>query len=205
MTKIVISTTTLALSLFAAAATAANPPTAGLHDPAVANAGRQIRSSAIRAHMAFLADDLLEGRGTATRGYEIAAHYVASQLDAAGLEPGVNGAWFQRVPMRRGVLIDGGSSVEIIPAAGERSSLLPGRDILLRGGFQGLTQVEGRVVFVGYGVTAPERGYDDYAGVEAKGKIVAYFAGAPESFPPEERAHFGATPTKTANAAAHGA
>src|SRR6185295_13097602 len=106
MTKIVISTTTLALSLFAAAATAANPPTAGLHDPAVANAGRQIRSSAIRAHMAFLADDLLEGRGTATRGYEIAAHYVASQLDAAGLEPGVNGAWFQRVPMRRGVLID---------------------------------------------------------------------------------------------------
>src|SRR6185295_8820359 len=94
---------------------------------------------------------------------------------------------------------------EIIPAAGERSSLLPGRDILLRGGFQGLTQVEGRVVFVGYGVTAPERGYDVYAGVEAKGKIVAYFAGAPESFPPEDRAHFGATPTKTANAAAHGA
>jgi len=80
-----------------------------------------------------------------------------------------------------------------------------GRDFLMRAGFEAATEIEAPVVFAGYGVTAPERGHDDYAGVDAKGKIVAYFAGAPASFPPEERAHFAATPTKVQNAVAHGA
>lgn len=193
------------LVLVCLAATAAPPEPPDLHSPAIANAMQQIRPAAIRAHMAFLADDLLEGRGTATRGYEIAARYVASQLEAVGLEPGAGGGWFQQVPMRRSDLIAGESKVEIIPANGERTMLVPGRDVLLRGGFETSMEVEAPVVFVGYGVTAPEKGYDDYAGVEAKGKIVACFSGAPTAFPPEERAHFGAAPIKAENAAAHGA
>lgn len=64
----------------------------------------EVRAAAIRAHMEFLADDLLEGRGTATRGHEIAARYVAAQLAAAGLEPGAEGRWLQPVPMRRSTL-----------------------------------------------------------------------------------------------------
>ncbi len=176
-----------------------------LRGPAVANATQQIRSAAIRAHMVFLADDLLEGRGTATRGYEIAARYVAAQFEAAGLEPGMNGSWLQQVPMRRSELIAGESSVEITSANGERRVLVSGRDVLMRGGFEAAMEVEAPVVFVGYGVTAPERGYDDYAGVDTKGKIVACFASAPATFPHEERAHFSAASTKAENAAAHGA
>lgn len=173
--------------------------------PELSGSAATIRPAALRAHMSFLADDLLEGRGTATRGYEIAARYVAAQLEAIGLEPGVNGAWLQPVPLRRSELIAAGSSVEIIQANGERTMFAAGRDFLMRAGFEAATEIEAPVVFAGYGVTAPGKGYDDYAGVDAKGKIVAYFAGAPASFPPEERAHFAATPTKALNAVAHGA
>ena len=183
----------------------ASPGPVDLRGPAVEAALQQIRPAAMRAHMAFLADDLLEGRGTATRGYEIAARYVAAQLEATGLEPGAGGSWLQAVPMRRGDLIAEESRVEIITPDGERSRLVSGRDVLLRGGFEASMEVEAPVAFVGYGVTAPERGYDDYAGIDARGKIVAYFGGAPASLPHEERAHFGATPTKAENAAAHGA
>jgi hypothetical protein len=62
---------------------------------------RAIRPEAIRAHVTFLADDLLEGRGTGTRGYDLAAQYVAAQFQAMGLEPaGVNGTFFQPIRFR---------------------------------------------------------------------------------------------------------
>jgi hypothetical protein len=57
------------------------------------------RVEAIRAHMTFLASDLLEGRGTGTRGYRIAAEYVAAQFELAGVEPGANGSYLQEVPL----------------------------------------------------------------------------------------------------------
>ena len=195
----------LALSYLAAVASAAVSEPADLHAPAVTNALQRIRPAAIRAHMAFLADDLLEGRGTGTRGYAIAARYVAAQFDAMGLEPGVNGGWFQPVPLQRSEPIRDGSGVEIIGADGERRALTYGADFVMGGDFRPSTEVEAPVVFVGYGVTAPERGYDDYAGVDTQGKIVAYFGGAPAALPPEERAHYSASSIKKAIAVAHGA
>lgn len=178
---------------------------ADLRAPTVTNATNQIRPAAIRAHMAFLADDLLEGRGTGTRGFEIAARYVAAQFEAIGLEPGSNGGWFQPVPLRRSELLADGSGVEIIRDDGGRRTLTFGDDFTMIGEFRESTEIEAPVVFVGRGVTAPERQYDDYAGVDTNGKIVAYFGGAPASFPPEERAHYSASSVKTANAVAHGA
>lgn len=163
----------------------------------------QIRPAALRAHMSFLADDLLEGRGTATRGYEIAAKYVAAQFAAAGLEPGVNGGWFQQVPLRRSELDPEASSLEIIRPGGERRRLVLAQDYVMGGGFHASTEIEAPVVFVGYGVTAPELNHDDYAGVDAKGKIVAYLGGAPAAFRIEERAYYSAQ--KAQNAEAHGA
>lgn len=193
----------LSLCFLAAIPRAKGEP-ADLHAPAVNNAMQQIRPAAIRAHMAFLADDLLEGRGTGTRGYEIAARYVAAQFEAMGLEPGVNGGWFQPVPMQHSELARDGS-LEIIGTDGERRPLRYGGEFVMRGDFRDSTEVDAPVVFVGYGVTAPERGYDDYAGVDTQGKIIAYFGGAPATFPPEERAHYSASSIKKANAVAHGA
>jgi hypothetical protein len=74
-----------------------------------------IRPEAIAAHMRFLSDALLEGRGTGERGHEIAAHYVATQLEAMGLSPaGVNGTWFQPLALRRTELVPEQTSFELV-------------------------------------------------------------------------------------------
>lgn len=164
-----------------------------------------VRTEAIRAHMTFLASDLLEGRATGTRGYRIAAEYVASQFELAGVEPGANGGWYQDVPFRE-TIASADSTVTFIRAGEER--------ITLRN-FEGFTSygdplsadkvVEGEIVFAGYGVSAPEQKYDDYAGIDLKGKIAAIFPGAPPSFPNALRAHYSSGLNKSETAAAHGA
>jgi hypothetical protein len=74
-----------------------------------------IRPEAIAAHMRFLSDDLLEGRQTGARGHEIAARYVATELESMGLAPaGVNGTWFQPVPLRKVDLVPEQSSFELV-------------------------------------------------------------------------------------------
>ena len=165
-----------------------------------------IRPEALRADMRFLADDLLEGRGTGTRGHEIAAKFMASEFEAMGLEPaGDNGTYFQSVPLRSLRPDKGGSTLSIVQA-GREQALIFGQDFVTAGdpGRAG-TSVEAPLVYAGFGVTAPEQGYDDYAGVEAKGRVVAYVYGAPARFESAIRAHYSSGVAKAANAAAHGA
>ena len=165
-----------------------------------------IRPEAIEAHMRFLADDLLEGRGTGTRGYEIAAKYLVDQFEAMGLEPGApGGSYFQPVALRRLRLIPEESSVTLT-SDGHQQSLTFGKEFLMlppKGRTE--TSVSAPVVFVGYGVVAPELGYDDYAGLDVRGKIVAVLADAPSRFPSAERAHFSSGFVKQQQAAARGA
>ena len=165
-----------------------------------------IRPEAIRAHMLFLADDLLEGRAPGTRGYDVAARYVAAHFEALGLEPaGSDGSYYQPVPMRRVRLIPEESGVDLA-RTGERRSLEPFEDFVMFGPEIDLeTQVEAALVFVGYGVTAPELDYDDYGETDVEGKIVVLLWGAPPRFPSAERAHFSSPREKTANAARRGA
>lgn len=165
-----------------------------------------IRPEAIRADMRFLADDLLEGRATGTRGHEIAAKFMASQFEAMGLEPaGDKGSYFQNVPLRS-IRPDKEHTTLSIMKGEEEQVFVFGRDFVAVGDpGRTETSVEAPVVYVGFGVTAPEQGYDDYAGVEAKGKIVAYLYGAPARFESTMRAHYSSREVKTANAAAHGA
>jgi hypothetical protein len=163
------------------------------------------RAEAIRAHMTFLASDLLEGRGTATRGHRIAAEYVATQYELAGLEPGANGSWFQDVPFVE-TIPDVASTVTLTRSGGQPITLHLLNQFTSYGDpLHGEHDVEAEVVFVGYGVTAPDQRYDDYAGISANGKIVALFSGAPGVFPNAVRAHHSSTPTKFENAARHGA
>ncbi len=166
----------------------------------------RIRAEGIRAHMNYLADDLLEGRGTGTRGYMLAAKYVATQFEEMGLKPaGENGSYFQNIRFRQIDLIPEKSSV-VVQQGGQSRALRLDTDYVSSGDAQRAdAQVEAPVVFVGYGVTAPEFQHDDYAGLDVKGKIVAFFYGAPASFPSAPLAHYSTSKGKAANAAAHGA
>lgn len=166
----------------------------------------RIQPEAIRAHMSFLADDLLEGRGTGSRGYELAAKYVAARFEALGLKPAGNqGTYFQAVPLRKVTPVEGGSLALI--RDGKRIELRAGEDFLLQP--QNLltedSSVTAPLVFAGYGVTAPELGYDDYAGLDVRGKIVVLLSGAPASFPSDQHAWYSSTLLKRENLAAHGA
>ncbi len=183
--------------------------------PAVPADVRQVLNSfsknALRAHMDFLADDLLEGRGTGTRGQEIAAHYLASQFEAAGLEPAGDKesdgtrSWFQAVPMRE-IRADKLQSSMYLEKDGQRQPLEWGVDCAIPGNpLAENSDARGEIVFVGYGVVARNRNYDDYAGADVRGKIVAFLQGAPASFPASERAHFSSAPVKLREAAARGA
>jgi hypothetical protein len=180
-------------------------PLAGARADEAEAALKSIKPDAIRADMRFLADDLLEGRGTASRGHEIAARYVASQLEGMGLKPaGENGSYFQEVPIRSLTVDEAGSSATL-SFKSSTVKLIAREDYLLVGD-PGRRQVdvEAPVVFAGYGITAPSQGYDDYKHIDAKGKIVAVLFGAP-NFPTAVKAHYSASWLKRQNAAAHGA
>jgi Zn-dependent M28 family amino/carboxypeptidase len=167
----------------------------------------RIRPQAIQAHMRFLADDLLEGRGTGSRGYDLAAKYVASRFEALGLEPaGEHGGYFQTVPLRRTETIGSECSLALL-RDGKRTELRYGEDYL----FEAYTpagaeaSVTAPLVFAGFGVTAPELGYDDYAGLDVRGKIVVRLSGAPRSFPNDQRAYHSDLFVKRETEAARGA
>lgn len=161
---------------------------------------------AIRAHMTFLADDAMEGREAGTRGYDIAANYVAAQYALLGVKPGAaNGAYLQRVPLLAFKNASEGS-VTLTGADGKEQALKFGEDYLPSAQAQ-MTEVNvaAPLVFVGFGLVAPEKGRDDYAGLDVKGKIVVLLSGAPSSFQTEERAHYGNGNVKRVEAAKRGA
>ena len=165
-------------------ALAANPATKSTPNdlpPAARAAMSAVNPNNIRAHVQFLASDLLEGRGTGQRGGDIAADYIATQFALAGLKPaGENGSYFQRVPMV-GVATDPGSSVSVII----NNTATPLRlldDIVAMDESQSATSdIDAPIVFVGYGIKAPEYQWDDYKDTDVKGKILLMFVNEPPS------------------------
>lgn len=130
---------------------------------------RAVDAKVIRAHLEFLADDALEGRAPGTRGGELAARYIASQFQRLGLEPaGDGGTWFQRVPI---ISLAPQPSLAIAGQSGEQ---LKWKDDYTMWSMRSdsTVQVAADAVFVGYGIVAPEWGWNDYDGVDVKGKIV---------------------------------
>ena len=139
----------------------------------------------IRAHIRFLASDLLEGRGVGTRGGELATQYIASQLAIAGAKPaGDNGTYFQRVDLvgvepqttaRLGAS-KGGQTVSFTWAADFVGNTMQQKPV---------AEFDGEAVFVGHGITAPEFDWNDYKGVDLKGKVAVLFTNEPPSEDPK--------------------
>ncbi len=160
----------------------------------------------LQAHINFLADDLLLGRQPGSDGYNIAANYVASQFQQMGLMPaGTGGMYFQPVPLRQAFLEPG--SAELVIKQGDKATALVFADQFYMGPSLGSlsSELEASMVFVGYGIEAPELGHSDYADINVEGKVVVLIAGQPDDFPNEEGAHFASTMEKTKAAVRGGA
>ncbi|CAN5148624.1 M28 family metallopeptidase [soil metagenome] len=128
-----------------------------------------------------LAGDDFEGRGPTTPGEEKAVGWIATQFQALGLEPaGDDGGWYQTVPINR--FVQDGPAVITAKAGNETIPLQRGPDIIVGSHRPAprITLTDTPVVFVGYGVTAPERGWDDFKGVDVRGKIVLMLVNDPD-------------------------
>jgi Zn-dependent M28 family amino/carboxypeptidase len=158
------------------------PRIAGL-PPAASAAAASIDPEKIRAHVRYLSLDLLEGRGPGQRGGELAAEYIATQFALAGLEPaGDGGTYFQRVPLVAVHTVEEKTKFSFVPATGQPIALAYGTEIVSKDQTgQPTAVIDAPIVFVGYGIHAPEYNWDDYAGVDVKGKIALVIVNEPPS------------------------
>ncbi len=163
--------------------------------PAVKAAEASIDPEKIRAHVKFLADDLLEGRGPGLRGSEIAAKYIATQFALYGLKPGGdNGTYLQQINMVGMNAIADKTTMSIIPPKrpdGQIGIMLYSFDLKYGDDYtvsnRTLTptiDIDAPIVFVGYGITAPEFNWNDYANIDVKGKVILCIVGDPPSTDP---------------------
>jgi Zn-dependent M28 family amino/carboxypeptidase len=163
--------------------------------PAVKAAEDSIDPEKIRAHVKFLADDLLEGRGPGLRGSEIAAQYIATQFALYGLKPGGdNGTYLQQINMVGMNAIPEKTTMSIIPPKrpdGQIGIMLYSYDLKYGDDYTvsnrtltPVVDIDAPIVFVGYGITAPEFNWNDYANIDVKGKVILCIVGDPPSTDP---------------------
>ncbi|HUA21681.1 MAG TPA: M28 family peptidase [Bryobacteraceae bacterium] len=149
-----------------------------------AGAQTDISGERIRAHVKFLSSDLLEGRGVGTRGGRLASDYIATQFALIGAKPaGENGTYFQTVPMV-GVETEPGATLSA-GAAGKNVSFSWLDDFVGVTEEQQSQQFDAEAIFVGHGIVAPEFHWDDFKGVDVKGKVLVLFTNEPPSDDPK--------------------
>lgn len=145
-----------------------------------------VSDARIKADIKFLSSDLLEGRGTGARGNDIAAEFIADQFFAAGLQPGGdNGTYFQKVPMV-GITTQPATTVTLKDSK-QTMDLKQLDDIVVMDESQQPSSElhTTEMLFVGYGITAPEFQWNDFAGVDVKGKILLMLVNEPPSEDPK--------------------
>lgn len=165
----------------------------------------QAAADRIRGHVQFLASDELEGRDTGSRGYAVAAAYVAAQFASLGLKPGgTGGGWYLEVPFRR-------ASHASPPQArlnhrNRTTALVSGIDFALQASLLERSRaIDAPLVFAGRGLSEPKLGVDDYAGLDVRGKFVVVLSGPPPGLQSEIAAHLDSTATRAEAAARRGA
>src|SRR5881628_2199095 len=154
--------------------------------PAAIGALQKIDPEHIRANVRFLSHDLLEGRGTGQRGGDIAAEYIATQFWLDGLKPaGDNGTFLQKVPIV-GVTPDPATTFSLVGSSGPAKDLKPLTEyVAYNETQQPESDVDAGIVYVGYGIEAPEYDWDDYKGADVKGKVLLMLVNEPPSDDPK--------------------
>jgi Zn-dependent M28 family amino/carboxypeptidase len=161
------------------------PTTSGGFDDAEQGAARTITVAGLAARTRYLADDALEGRAPGSRGSDLAMKYIAADLEEQGLAPGVDGgkSWLQKVPLVA-LTASVPPAVQVTTAKGPLTLKVPD-DLVVMSGVQqkSVALPPSDVVFVGYGIVAPEFGWDDYKDVDVRGKVVVVMNNDPEGDP----------------------
>ncbi|MBC3539360.1 M28 family peptidase [Rufibacter sediminis] len=141
-----------------------------------------VQPEALKAHIRYLADDKLMGRLPGTPGYQMAVDYVVQEFKKLGVQPGgENGTYLQKVRIRRAYT--GKDATLAFTSAQGVKALVQGTDFAIYPNPQNPTvTLNAPLAFAGYGITAPEVGYDDYANLDVKGKVVVILRGAPKNF-----------------------
>ena len=147
---------------------------------------QKIDPERIRAHVRYLSHDLLEGRGTGQRGGDIAAEYISTQFALEGLKPaGDHGSYMQKVPLV-GITPDPATTFSLVPANGPAIDLKPLEQYVAYDQTQQpQSHVDADIVYVGYGIEAPEYNWDDYKGVDLRGKVLLMLVNEPPSDDPK--------------------
>ncbi len=151
-----------------------SPQIAGLPS-AAEQAMTSVEAQRIRAHVKFLASDLLEGRGTGQRGGDIAAEYIATQFASYGLKPaGDDGGYMQKVPLN-GIATQDDSTVSLVPGSGAALDLVYRKDFVATDE-TGKTRddLDTDIVWIGYGIDAPEFNWNDYKDRKREGQGAAH-------------------------------
>jgi hypothetical protein len=174
------------LSAFLAVASSAVPAQDSPVTPTQKIAGSAITPELLRSHIRFLSSDLLEGRGPATRGDQLAEAYIQSQMEGLGLEPGApGGGWIQTVPLV-GIRRTSSEPAIFRSGRGTLSGALGENFVAVSGVQKPESKIEAaEVVFVGYGIVAPEYRWDDYKDADLKGKVLLIMNNDPEGSPKE--------------------
>jgi Zn-dependent M28 family amino/carboxypeptidase len=141
------------------------------------------------SYVEFLASDKLEGRNTGSEGHRKAAEFVAAQFQRDGLKPAGTQGYIQSVKFVTKELDESDSSL-VLEQGGKMQTLALGEDAIIGTRVDPAPSVEAGLVFVGYGLRVPDAHYDDFAGLDTKGKIAVYLAGAPSSISSALAAHY---------------
>ena len=154
--------------------------------PAAIAALQKVDPEHIRAHVRFLSHDLLEGRGTGQRGGDIAAEYIATQFWLDGLKAaGDNGTFFQQVSLV-GITPSPETTFQFESGNGEEQKLKALDDYVAYDQTQKTSnEIDAPIVYVGYGISAPEYQWDDYKGMDVRGKVLLMLVNEPTSNDPK--------------------
>jgi len=140
-------------------------------------------------HIKVLADDKLEGRDTGSPGERAAQAYAIEQLKNAGAAPAGTDGFYQPVKFVSRQIVEKDCSFTLV-RDGQREPLTLGEDAIIGTRVMPARKVEAPLVFVGYGLQVPEKNYDDFAGLDIRGKIVVIFSGSPSEIPGALAAHY---------------
>lgn len=143
-----------------------------------------ISGERIRAHVKFLASDLLEGRGVGTHGGELATEYLAAQFALAGAKPAAGGSYFQKVPL---VGVEPTAECRLAAESKGRTVSFEWLKDFVGSNYrqQAAEEFDGEAVFVGHGIVAPEYGWNDFKDADVRGKVLVMFTNEPVSSDPK--------------------